>query len=62
MNEHILANPHDVHNKRSLRLLVQKRAKVLKYLKRKQPEEYDKTLVDIGLDKRAVEGELFINL
>ena len=62
LNEHILANPRDVHNKRSLRMLVQKRAKVLKYLKRKKPGEYEKTLADIGLEKRAVEGELFINI
>jgi len=43
-------------------MLVQKRAKVLKYLKRKKPGEYEKTLADIGLEKRAVEGELFINI
>lgn len=62
MNEHILANPHDVHNKRSLTLLVHKRARVLKYLKRKKPEEYGKALADMGLDRRTVEGELLITV
>jgi small subunit ribosomal protein S15 len=62
LNEHILANPKDVHNKRSLRMLVQKRARVLKYLKRTKPDEYERTLADIGLDRRTVEGELFIDL
>ncbi|CAD6576326.1 MAG: hypothetical protein TREMPRED_001658 [Tremellales sp. Tagirdzhanova-0007] len=62
LNEHVLANPHDVHNKRSMTLLVHKRAKILKYLKRRSPDEYEQTLIEIGLDKRTVEGELLVKL
>lgn len=43
-------------------MMVQKRAKVLKYLKRRKPAEYEQTLADIGLDKRTVEGELLIHV
>ena len=62
LNEHVLANPKDVHNQKALREMVQKRAKILKYLKRKKPDDYEKTLADCGLDKRAVEGELVIRI
>ncbi|TYJ55233.1 hypothetical protein B9479_004063 [Cryptococcus floricola] len=58
---HIEYNSRDTSNKRSLRLLVQERARHLKYLRRKQGQEvYEKLLEDLGLDKEAVEGELFI--
>ncbi|OWT36376.1 ribosomal protein S15 [Cryptococcus neoformans Bt1] len=58
---HIEGNPRDTSNKRALRLLVQERARHLKYWRRKQGEEaYDKLLTDLGLQREAVEGELFI--
>ncbi|UOH80323.1 ribosomal protein S15 [Cryptococcus neoformans] len=58
---HIEENPRDTSNKRALRLLVQERARHLKYWRRKQGEEaYDKLLTDLGLQREAVEGELFI--
>ncbi|WVN89824.1 uncharacterized protein L203_105054 [Cryptococcus depauperatus CBS 7841] len=58
---HIQENPRDISNKRSLRLLVQQRARHLKYWKRKQGEAaYDKLLEDLGLEREAVEGELLI--
>ncbi|WRT70703.1 uncharacterized protein IL334_007701 [Kwoniella shivajii] len=59
MLSHITSNPKDTSNKRSLRLLVQQRARHLKYFKRTNSEErYDALLADLGLEKGAVEGEL----
>ncbi|WVW80836.1 hypothetical protein I302_102825 [Kwoniella bestiolae CBS 10118] len=56
---HTLQNPKDTSNKRSLRLLVQERARHLKYFKRTNSKEaYDGLLGDLGLEKGAVEGEL----
>jgi ribosomal protein S15 len=57
--EHVHANPRDNSNMRALKMLVLERARVLKYFKRKHPEEaYDTLLADLGLQRRAVEGEL----
>ncbi|WVF68176.1 hypothetical protein IAT40_002941 [Kwoniella sp. CBS 6097] len=56
---HTTSNPKDTSNRRSLRLLVQQRARHLKYLKRTKGEDvYDALLADLGLEKGAVEGEL----
>ncbi|OCF43285.1 ribosomal protein S15 [Kwoniella heveanensis CBS 569] len=56
---HTTSNPKDTSNKRSLRLLVQQRARHLKYLKRTKGEDvYDRLLADLGLERGAVEGEL----
>ncbi|WWD20726.1 hypothetical protein CI109_105202 [Kwoniella shandongensis] len=58
---HATQNPKDTLNKRSLRLLVQQRARHLKYHKRTRGEEsYDALLADLGLERGAVEGELLI--
>jgi small subunit ribosomal protein S15 len=57
--EHLNSNPRDNSNMRALRMLVHHRARVLKYFKRTSPEgEYDTLLADLGLERRAVEGEL----
>ncbi|WWC92310.1 uncharacterized protein L201_007264 [Kwoniella dendrophila CBS 6074] len=59
---HITSNPKDISNKRSLRLLVQQRARHLKYFKRTNSQEsYNSLLADLGLEKGAVEGELKFN-
>ena len=58
LNEHILMNHKDTQNKQSIRQMVHKRARLFKYLKRKNPESYEMTLKDVGLDRRAVEGEI----
>lgn len=58
LNEHMLAHPADIHNRRRIKMLVQQRARMCKYLKRSQPKLYDQTLADCGLDRRTVEGEL----
>jgi len=48
----------DIHNKRTLRQLVHHRAKVLKYLRRTDRGRYLTVLDRLGLDPRAVEGEI----
>ncbi|WWC72586.1 mitochondrial 37S ribosomal protein uS15m [Kwoniella pini CBS 10737] len=59
---HINQNPKDISNKRSLRLLVQQRARHLKYFKRTNSvESYDELLSQLDLERGAVEGELRFN-
>jgi small subunit ribosomal protein S15 len=59
---HIAQNPRDVHNRKNLRELVHRRAKVLRYLKRRagDGEGYEALLDKIGVDRRAVEGEVVV--
>lgn len=59
---HIENNPRDIHNRRNLRLLIHKRARVFKYLKRSEPLKYAQTLKDCGLEPGAVEGELMVGM
>ena len=44
-----------------IRQMAHDRKRVLEYLKRLDPVRYDKCLMEIGVDKRAVEGELIIH-
>jgi small subunit ribosomal protein S15 len=39
---------------------VHERARVLKYLRRKNPSAYETLLVDIGVERGAVEGEIIV--
>ena len=55
-----LSMPRDVHCKRHLRALVMQRAKLLKYLKGYNLERYAKCLQDVGVEQRAVEGEVVV--
>ncbi|WOO82036.1 37S ribosomal protein S28, mitochondrial [Vanrija pseudolonga] len=55
---HTGLNSRDTANRRNLRLLVHKRARVLKYFKRQDEVAYDELLKDLGLTRRAVEGEI----
>lgn len=57
---HLSIQTRDVHNRRALRSLVQQRVKVLKYLKQKDVGRYEDCLVRIGVEARAVEGEVVI--
>lgn len=41
-------------------LLVYQRARLLKYLKRKSPARYEALLPRIGVEARAVEGEVVV--
>lgn len=60
--EHVEQNNRDKHNRRALRILVHKRAKILKYFKRKHEHQYDALLKDLGLVRSAVEGELIVGM
>lgn len=56
--DHLSRCKKDISNRRSLRILVHKRAKMLRYLKRVDADRYDRVLERLGLDPEAVEGEL----
>ncbi|KIO31747.1 hypothetical protein M407DRAFT_19257 [Tulasnella calospora MUT 4182] len=58
--DHLKQNSRDIHNRRALRTLVHNRAKVLRYLKRKDVSRYEALLSELGLEKGAVEGEIII--
>ncbi|KAJ9103115.1 hypothetical protein QFC21_002537 [Naganishia friedmannii] len=65
--DHIAANPRDVHNRKNLRALVHQRAKILRYYKKRVSrsngeglEVYEELLDKIGVDRRAVEGEITV--
>ncbi|CDU24963.1 related to MRPS28-mitochondrial ribosomal protein, small subunit [Sporisorium scitamineum] len=60
LHEHLQANRHDNSNRRSMSLLTHQRAKILKYLKRKSPQRYHGILPRIGIEARAVEGEIVV--
>ncbi|KAJ1302682.1 hypothetical protein OPQ81_002998 [Rhizoctonia solani] len=57
---HLKQHTHDIHNRRSLRILVHKRAKILRYLKRIDLSRYEAVLPRLGLEMAAVEGELIV--
>ncbi|KDN52195.1 hypothetical protein K437DRAFT_244165 [Tilletiaria anomala UBC 951] len=56
--DHLGKARHDNSNRRAMNILVHQRAKVLKYLKRCSPQRYSDVLPRLGLDPRAVEGEI----
>lgn len=60
LTEHCTNQPRDIHNRRPLRQLVQARAKILKYLRRVDVNRYEDCLAKIGVEARAVEGEVII--
>lgn len=60
LTAHLITAPRDVHNRRPLRSLIQQRAKILRYLKTKDVTRYQNCLEAIGVQGRAVEGEVFI--
>lgn len=60
MQQHVKTMPKDFVNQRNLVRLVQQRRRILKYLKRKNLDEYEKTLRTCGIDRRALEGELIL--
>ncbi|CAG8756613.1 4038_t:CDS:2, partial [Acaulospora morrowiae] len=60
LNEHIKTNRKDKHNYRSLRSMVHKRQKILKYLKRESLERYFNCLKKLGLDHRIIESQIVI--
>ena len=48
---HLEKNPKDFHSRRGLMGMIEKRRKLLKYLKRKNEEKYKKVIKEIGLKK-----------
>jgi small subunit ribosomal protein S15 len=57
---HLVQNKRDLSNRVSLRKLIHQRAKMLKYLKRKDRGRYEALLPRIGVEHEAVEGELVV--
>lgn len=61
LHEHLETGArHDNQNRRSMTMLVHKRAKLLKYLRRTSPARYEAILPRLGLEPRAVEGEIVV--
>ncbi|KAG0736427.1 hypothetical protein G6F57_007402 [Rhizopus arrhizus] len=60
LNNHLNQHRKDKHNYKQLRTMVHDRAKLLKYLKSKSPERYYSCLEQLGLQPRAVEGEITV--
>ncbi len=48
---HLKENPKDLHSKRGLLGMVNKRKKLLTYLKKKDEERYKELIKEIGLKK-----------
>ncbi|PWN37183.1 uncharacterized protein FA14DRAFT_159348 [Meira miltonrushii] len=60
LHEHLETKRHDNSNRRGMTALVQKRAKILKYLKRESISRYNTILPRLGIEPRAVEGEVTV--
>jgi len=57
---HLTNFKRDVGNRRSLRLLVHQRAKMLRYLRKTSRERYETLLERLALEPESVEGELVV--
>ncbi|EMD32580.1 hypothetical protein CERSUDRAFT_118619, partial [Gelatoporia subvermispora B] len=57
---HLTRCKKDFMNRRNLRILIHQRAKILRYLKKKDVGRYDTILERLGLEPAAVEGELVV--
>ena len=51
LTEHMKANHKDKHSKRGLLLMVNRRKKLLAYIKKKNPAEYEDLIKKLGLRK-----------
>ncbi len=51
LTEHFKVNKKDVHSQRGLVHLVNRRRKLLAYLRRKKPTEYTSLIAELGLRK-----------
>ncbi|GAA5898562.1 hypothetical protein JCM8208_004698 [Rhodotorula glutinis] len=60
LSSHLVSSPRDVQNRQALRQLVSRRAKVLKYLRAVSVARYEECLEQIGVEQRAVEGEVIV--
>jgi len=57
---HLTSFKRDVANRRSLRMLIHQRAKLLRYLRRKDRDRYETILDRLALEPESVEGELVV--
>ena len=51
LTSHVKENKNDIHSKRGLLILVEKRRRILKYLKRISEERYQNLIKRLGLRK-----------
>jgi small subunit ribosomal protein S15 len=51
LTEHMKANHKDNHSKRGLLLMVNRRKKLLAYIKKRNPEDYENLIKKLGLRK-----------
>lgn len=51
LTDHLREHKHDYHSRRGLLMLVGRRRRLQRYLARKDPETYQKTLAQLGLRK-----------
>ena len=49
LTDHMRIHKHDYHTRRGLLMLVGRRRRLQRYLARKNPELYQKTVADLGL-------------
>lgn len=61
MRAHLVPNMQDHENARRIKILAHRRKRCFEYLKRKDLVRYNQCLMEVGVDKRAVEGELVIH-
>jgi small subunit ribosomal protein S15 len=60
LSSHLIALPRDIQNRQALRLMISRRARLLKYLRKVSVTRYEDVLDKIGVEPRAVEGEVVI--
>jgi small subunit ribosomal protein S15 len=58
--EYLQERKRDIHNRRRLLGIIRERAKILKYLRKTNRARYEAILPQLGLEKGAVEGELYL--
>jgi hypothetical protein len=61
MRAHLQPHMQDHENARRIKMCAHRRKRMFEYLKRKDPVRYHQCLMEVGVDKRAVEGELVIH-
>ncbi|GAA5974168.1 hypothetical protein JCM11641_003477 [Rhodosporidiobolus odoratus] len=60
LSAHLISQPRDIENRQALRQLISKRANVLKHLRSVSVTRYEDCLEQIGVEPRAVEGEVIV--
>lgn len=61
LRTHLVPHAQDHKNAQQIKLLTYKRKRCFEYLKRTDLVRYRQCLMETGVDKRAVEGELVIH-